>query len=284
MRYVSFSNKQGKETFGLVTEKGVIDVGARMGSLYPDLKSVIAANALSVVAKEMQDEIPDYALEGLDFLPTIPNPGKIICVGLNYENHRKETGRDKAEHPAIFVRFSDSQIGHNKAIIAPKVSDVLDYEGELAVIIGKGGRYIPKEDAFKYVAGYSCYNDATIRDWQRHTIQFTPGKNFPGTGAFGPYLVTHDEVEDFGDKGIRTILNGEIMQEAKLSDMIFDIPSIINYVSSFTPLSPGDVIATGTPGGVGFKRDPQVLMKPGDEVKIEVDGIGVLENTITKAS
>lgn len=282
MEFVSFLNRQGDESYGLVKNGGIVDVGARLGDRYPDLKSVIAAGALSEVSDEVQGIAPEYGTDEIEFLPVVTNPNKIFCVGLNYENHRKETGRAEADYPAIFVRFADSQVGHKQDILAPIVSDVLDFEGELAVVIGKSGRYIPKDAAIDHIAGYACYNDATVRDWQRHNIQFTPGKNFPSTGAFGPCLVTCDEVETLEDKGIRTILNGETMQEAKLGDMIFDIPTIISYISSFTPLSPGDVVATGTPGGVGFKRDPKVLMKPGDVVRVEVDGIGVLENTIAK--
>jgi 2-keto-4-pentenoate hydratase/2-oxohepta-3-ene-1,7-dioic acid hydratase in catechol pathway len=166
----------------------------------------------------------------------------------------------------------------------PKVSDCLDYEGELAIIIGSGGRYISEQDAMGCIAGFSCYNDATLRDWQRHTHQFTPGKNFPGTGAFGPYMVTPDEISGFSGLGIKTLLNGIVMQEAKLGDMIFGLPKLISYISGFTSLSPGDIICTGTPGGVGFKRDPQLFMKPGDLVEVIIDGVGHLVNKIEAES
>jgi len=175
-------------------------------------------------------------------------------------------------------------VGHGQAILRPRVSTQLDYEGELAVIIGRGGRYIRREDALSHVAGYAPYNDATLRDWQRHTHQFTPGKNFPATGGFGPWVVQANEVADLVALRLRTLLNGETMQEAGLDQLIFTIPHIIEYCSAFTRLEPGDVIATGTPGGVGFKRDPQVFMKPGDVIDVDISGIGRLSNTIADES
>jgi 2-keto-4-pentenoate hydratase/2-oxohepta-3-ene-1,7-dioic acid hydratase in catechol pathway len=165
-------------------------------------------------------------------------------------------------------------------IVRPRVSTQLDFEGELALIIGKPGRYIPRERAFEHIAGYSCYNDASVRDWQAHTHQFTPGKNFPNTGSFGPWMVTRDELPDLAERKILTRLNGEIVQQATLGQMIFDIPALVEYCSSFSRLEPGDVIITGTPGGVGVKRTPQLWMKPGDQVEVEVEGIGVLRNGI----
>ncbi len=221
-------------------------------------------------------------LDTLAWRPLIPNPGKILCVGLNYENHRKETGRAVVENPTIFTRFADSQTGHRADIVMPLESDRLDYEGELAVVIGRGGRRIPAARALDHVAGFSCYNDGSVRDWQNHTIQFTPGKNWPETGAFGPWLVTPDEFGAIGPQRIRTRLNGEVMQDAVLADMIFPVARLIEYISTFTPLSPGDVIVSGTPGGVGAKRNPPVFMKPGDTVEIEIDGIGILSNGIAR--
>jgi 2-keto-4-pentenoate hydratase/2-oxohepta-3-ene-1,7-dioic acid hydratase in catechol pathway len=222
----------------------------------------------------------DHQLAEIEFLPVINNPGKILCVGLNYEAHRQETGRAKTEHPTIFTRFADTLVGHESTATMPKVSNKLDYEGELAIIIGKAGRHISRENAMSHIAGYSCFNDITVRDWQRHTIQFTPGKNFPGTGGFGPYFVSAAEIEDINKLGIQTRLNGEVMQDANTELLIHDLPAILEYVSAFTALSPGDVIATGTPGGVGFKRDPQVFMKLGDEIVVEIEQIGLLRNGI----
>ena len=191
-----------------------------------------------------------------------------------------ETKRPDSKYPTIFTRFADSQIGHNGIIYKPRVSDALDYEGEMAVIIGKGGREITKKAAMGHVAGYACYNDATVRDWQRHTSQFTPGKNYPSTGGFGPFMVTTDEVGDYKKLKIQTRLNGNVMQDAKLSQLIFPIPELINYISSFSPLSPGDVIVSGTPGGVGDRREPPVYMKDGDLIEIEITKLGVLKNRV----
>jgi 2-keto-4-pentenoate hydratase/2-oxohepta-3-ene-1,7-dioic acid hydratase in catechol pathway len=250
-----------------------------LDDVHPTLRSAIVAGALSTDAiRQAGGEAIKVA--DIAFLPLIPDPGKILCVGLNYENHRKETGRAEVGNPTIFTRFADSQTGHRTAILRPRESTKLDYEGELAIVIGKGGRRIPAGDALDHIAGYSCYNDGSVRDWQAHTIQFTPGKNFPRTGAFGPWLVTPDEFGEPRDQRLQTRLNGEIMQDAVLADMIFPIARLVEYCSTFTPLSPGDVIVTGTPGGVGAKRDPQVFMKPGDRIEVEIDGIGILENEI----
>ena len=219
-------------------------------------------------------------LDGVTLLPVIPNPGKILCVGHNYEEHRQETGRAKTAHPSLFVRFADTLIGHEAPIVRPPVSTSLDFEGELAVVIGRGGFRVKPEQALDLVAGYSCFNDGSVRDWQWHTQQFTPGKNFPSTGAFGPALVTPDEVGTLDDLRIETRLNGDVVQSSTLGHMIFPVADIIAYVSSFTRLSPGDVIATGTPGGVGAKRQPPVWLKPGDVVEVDIAGVGVLRNGV----
>ncbi|MFN3434023.1 MAG: fumarylacetoacetate hydrolase family protein, partial [Sphingomonas sp.] len=200
-------------------------------------------------------------------LPVIPDPTKILCVGHNYETHRQETGRAKVEHPSIFIRFADTLLGADEAIVRPHVSMSLDYEAELAIVIGRGGRAIAEDAAMAHIAGYACFNDASVRDWQWHTTQFAPGKNFPATAPFGPELVTPDEIADLAAVRVVSRLNGDVMQEAPVGDMIFSIAKIISYVSAFTPLSPGDVIATGTPGGVGAKRQPPVWMAPGDTIE-----------------
>ena len=201
-------------------------------------------------------------------------------MGLNYETHRKETGRAEVVHPTIFARLASSQTAHLDPIRRPRVSTNLDFEGELAVVIGQPGRYINRAEAFEHVAGYSCYNDGSVRDWQYHTHQFTPGKNFPETGAFGPWMMTPDELGELAGLRISTQLNGAVVQEALLGQMIFDIPSIIEYCSSFTRLECGDVIATGTPGGVGAKRTPPLWMKPGDTVEVEIERLGILRNPV----
>ena len=221
-----------------------------------------------------------YPAAGITWLPVIPNPDKILCIGLNYETHRKETGRTEVENPTVFGRFANSQTGHLADIIRPTLSHDLDYEGELAVIIGKPGRHIARADAWSHIAGYACYNEGSVRDFQRHTHQFTPGKNFPGTGAFGPWMMTPDELGDVPPLRLQTRLNGQIVQDARIDQMIFDIPRQIEYCSSFTRLEPGDVIATGTPGGVGSRRTPPLWLKPGDIVEVEIDRLGVLRNGV----
>ncbi|MGJ5011829.1 fumarylacetoacetate hydrolase family protein [Bradyrhizobium oligotrophicum] len=278
MRFASFTIDNAP-TWGLVEGTDVADLGAVLRDRFPDLKSAIAADALKEAAAAASGA-RRHPLSAISFLPVIPNPDKILCIGLNYETHRKETGRSEVENPTVFGRFANSQTGHLTNIIRPRVSTDLDFEGELAIVIGKPGRYIPRSEAFKHIAGYACYNEGSVRDFQRHTHQFTPGKNFPATGAFGPWLVTPGEIDDLGSLRLQTRLNGEVVQDATISQMIFDIPRQIEYCSSFTRLEPGDVIATGTPGGVGSRRTPPLWMKPGDVVEVEIDKIGLLRNGI----
>jgi 2-keto-4-pentenoate hydratase/2-oxohepta-3-ene-1,7-dioic acid hydratase in catechol pathway len=268
----------GRTTWGIVEGETFWDVGAVLRGRYADLKSAIGSRLSGVAdARSSAAAVPTAKVI---WLPVIPNPDKILCVGLNYETHRKETGRAEVEHPTIFSRYANSQTGHLHPIVRPRVSTDLDFEGELAVIIGKAGRYISRADAMDHVVGYSCYNDGSIRDFQRHTHQFTPGKNFPDTGAFGPWMMTPDELGPLGELKLQTRLNGQVMQEARIKQMIFDIPRQIEYCSTFTRLEPGDVIVSGTPGGVGARREPPLWMKPGDVVEIEVERLGVLRNVV----
>jgi len=278
MRVVSFE-RNGKPSYGLLKDEAVVDVGSRLASRYRDLRAVLAAGALPELEK-VQKEAPSFKTNEVKFLPVIPNPEKILCVGLNYVSHRTETKRPETEHPSIFTRFADTQVGHLAPVLRPSFSTRFDYEGELALIIGRGGRHIAEQDVNAHIAGYSCYNDVSVRDWQRHTAQWTPGKNFPNTGAFGPALVTPDEIPDLGACKLTTRLNGQVMQQAPISDLIFTIPVIVSYVSKFTALNPGDVIATGTPGGVGDRREPPVYMKDGDVVEVDIDRIGLLRNIV----
>ena len=283
MKLASFE-QEGRRSYGAVESDRVADLGASLGDRFADLRAVLEADALGELANTLAGGgIEEHALADLQLLPPIGKPDKIICVGLNYESHRKETGRPKVEHPTLFTRFANTQIGHGAPILAPRQSTNVDYEGELAVIIGRGGRHIAESEALDHVAGYSCYNDVSIRDWQRHTSQFTPGKNFVATGPFGPWMVTADEIPDPSTLTLETRLNGERMQHATTDLLIFTIPVLINYISTFTRLEPGDVIVSGTPGGVGFKRDPQVFMKHGDQVEIEISGIGILANPVVDA-
>lgn len=278
MRYISFE-VGGRATYGYLTDNGVHDLGVRIGSLLPNMKSYLEAIELRMVRPSGQGTA-DHALSDITYLPPIADPGKIICVGLNYEGHRKETGRPKQSYPTLFARFPDTLIGHGTAIRRPAVSQALDYEGELAVVMGRSGYRIPVGEAASYVAGYSCFNDASLRDFQNHTHQFMPGKNFPATGGFGPAMVTPEEVGDLNTLKIETQLNGVVVQSARLDELIFSVEELIAYISTFTALAAGDVIVTGTPGGVGFKRSPPLYMKPGDVIEVEIDKVGQLRNDI----
>ena len=231
-------------------------------------------------ALEPESSMPSWALTDVEFLPPVADPLKILCVGLNYHEHVQETGRSPAGYPTLFTRFADTQIGHGAPIVGPAASDKLDWEGELAVLIGLPGRNIPEADALSHVGGYSCFNDVSVRDWQKHGTQWTPGKNFPATGPVGPWIVTADEIQDSSRLSIATRVNGITMQSANTSQLIFSIPQLIAYISRFTPLGTGDVICTGTPGGVGFARKPPLYLKDGDVVEVEIEGIGVLRNAV----
>ena len=278
MRLATFRTSMA-QSWGLIEGDEAVDVGQVLRDRFADLKAVLAADALAAV-REAAGQAPRLPLSAITWLPVIPNPDKILCIGLNYEMHRQETGRTEVENPTVFGRFANSQIGHGADMIRPRVSTDLDYEGELALIIGKAGRYITREASLDHVAGYAIYNEGSVRDFQRHTHQFTPGKNFPGTGAFGPWMMTPDELGDLPELRLQTRVNGEVVQDAKLGQMIFGIPQQIEYCSSFTRLEPGDVIVTGTPGGVGSKRKPPLWLKPGDTVEVEIDRLGVLRNGV----
>ncbi|MES2302528.1 MAG: fumarylacetoacetate hydrolase family protein, partial [Pseudomonadota bacterium] len=240
-RYISFRRPDGTPSFGRLDGETVHDLGPVGTRAW--LKDALGGDlaALTTTASFARSEVR--------LLPVVPNPDKILCVGLNYATHVAETGREQKEFPAIFTRYADSLIADGEALLRPKESVRFDYEGELAVVIGKPGRRIPRAKALDHVAGYSVFNDGSVRDWQRHNIQFTPGKTFPGTGAFGPSLVTPDELPDLASQRVQTRLNGALVQDQPISDMIWDIAFIIEYCSTFTPLNPGDVIVSGTPGG-----------------------------------
>jgi 2-keto-4-pentenoate hydratase/2-oxohepta-3-ene-1,7-dioic acid hydratase in catechol pathway len=278
MKIASF-RVQGRRTFGIVDGDRIADIGGLGLGGDAELRAALATGKLDELASR-KSAAASFSTGEVEWLPVIPNPDKILCVGVNYETHRQETGRKPSGYPTIFLRLANTQTGHGTAILRPKVSRDLDYEGELAVILGRPGRYIPEEEAMAYVAGYACYNDATLRDWQAHTQQFTPGKNFPRTGAFGPWMTTADEIPDVEALHLTTRLNGAVMQEGKLDQLIFSIPRLIAYCSSFTPLEAGDVISTGTPGGVGFKRTPPVFLKPGDRIEVDIPSVGTLLNSV----
>ncbi|VVD94684.1 fumarylacetoacetate hydrolase family protein [Pandoraea soli] len=279
MKLVSFSTSQGP-SFGVVRDDVIFDLGKRLEGRFADLKALIAADAFREAAQAIEGAQADYALSDVTLLPVIPNPEQIFCVGLNYAEHVKETQREVTEQPVIFMRLPASQVGHAQPMLRPPESQQFDYEGEIAVIIGRGGRRIAEADAWQHIAGYACYNDGSVRDWQRHTTQWGPGKNFYRTGAFGPWMVTRDEIAPNALMTLVTRLNGQEVQRATTEMLIHGIARQIAYLSTFTPLFAGDVIVTGTPGGVGAKRNPPLFMKPGDVVEVEVDRIGVLRNSI----
>ena len=279
MRLASY--RHGNETsWGVVTEQGILDAGTALGQRFPTLRALLTAGAVPLVASYAAGRAPDLARKDVAFLPVIPDPTKILCVGVNYLAHRQETGRAATPYPTLFTRFANTLVGHGASLIRPQVSTRFDYEAELAVIIGRAGRHIHRDRALDHVAGYACFNDATVRDWQQHTTQFTPGKNFVATGGFGPWMVTADEIPDPTKLEVILRLNGEEMQRSTTDLLIFDIPALIEYISTFTELVSGDVIATGTPGGVGWKRDPPVFLRDGDVAEVEVRGVGVLRNPV----
>ncbi|MBM3518080.1 MAG: fumarylacetoacetate hydrolase family protein [Alphaproteobacteria bacterium] len=278
MKLATFRTAQGA-SYGAVTAKGIVDLRRHLGNQYSDLRALIADNGFAKAAAHLSGA-PDYKEYDITWLPVIPNPDKILCVGLNYQDHVVETGRNNTEQPAIFVRVANSQVGHKQPLIRPRESTKLDYEAEIAIVIGEKGRRIAQKDAWDYICGYSCYNDGSVRDFQRHTVQWTAGKNFAQTGGFGPWMVTADEIPPGTKLTLSCRLNGERLQHSDTDHMIFKIPKIIEYCSTFTTLLPGDVIVTGSPGGVGSRREPPIWMKPSDKVKVEIDKIGILENSI----
>ena len=266
--------------YGSVVGEGIIDLTRRIGARYGDIRALLAGDGLAAAQQACAGQSPDLKLAQVRLLPVIPNPGKIFCIGLNYDDHRKEGNHQKTESPAVFVRFAESQVGHGQPMLRPRESTKFDYEGEIALIIGKSGRRIAEKDAWDYVSGYSCYNDGSVRDWQHATSQWTAGKNFAATGGFGPWMVTADEIAPGSVLTLVTRLNGVEMQRSTTEFLIHSIPRLISHLSTWVPLAPGDVIVSGTPGGVGARREPPVWMKAGDVVEIEVDKVGVLRNTV----
>jgi len=278
MKLASFS-VFGNPTYGAIIDDRIIDIGSRLKRQYPTLRAALAGNGLQNIADEAKTAKPELGFEQVTWLPPIPDPDKIICIGLNYKAHAAEAGMKAPEKPSLFIRLGNTLVPHGGSIVRPKISSQLDYEGELALIISKPGRHIAESDALKHIAGYSCFNDGSLRDIQfGHSV--AAGKNFIATGGFGPWIVTSDEIPDPSRLTLTTRLNGKEVQRGTTNDLIFTVPAIISYVSSFTELAPGDVIATGTPHGVGFARNPPLWMKPGDTVEVDISMIGVLRNHV----
>jgi 2-keto-4-pentenoate hydratase/2-oxohepta-3-ene-1,7-dioic acid hydratase in catechol pathway len=277
MRIASFL-RDGRPGYGIVRDGGIAAVRADWCDRYPDIVAVLAAGRLS----ELEDacDTATVSPSALRFLPAVPHPGKILCVGVNYRPHAEEMGRKLPDYPVLFVRFPDSIVGHGEQLVRPAVSEQFDFEGELAVVIGRTARHVPASRALEHVAGFTCFMDGSVRDWQRHTMQFTPGKNFRHSGAMGPWIATRDAVGDAADLPLTTRVNGAGMQQGRTSELIFGVPALIEYCSTFAELLPGDVIATGTPGGVGAGRTPPVWLRDGDVVSVDIGGIGRLENPV----
>jgi 2-keto-4-pentenoate hydratase/2-oxohepta-3-ene-1,7-dioic acid hydratase in catechol pathway len=268
----------GKTRFGAVVGDGVVDLDSKLGGKYSDLKALIAAGAYSDAARAADGASLDHKLSEIEYLPVIPDPGKIICVGINYKAHAAESGHAVAEKPNIFTKFTDTLVAHEGKMLRPKISQAFDFEGELALIIGTPGRYIKAEDALSHVAGYTCFCETSVRDFIK--VSLVTGKNFPSCAPLGPWMVTADEIPDPSKLHLRTLLNGTVMQESGLDMLIHSVPELIAYVSNFTPLAPGDIISTGTPEGIGAKRTPPVWMKPGDTLEVEISNIGTLRGHV----
>ena len=277
MRVASFEI-DGRRSYGVVRGEEVFEAKPEWRRRYRDLGEVLAAGVLADVPPNCESS--GREVSELHFLPVIPRPDKILCVGVNYRPHVIEMGRDVPEKPVVFVRFAGSLTGHGQPIIRPRVSEQYDFEGELAVVIGRRARHLSREQALDHVAGYTGFMDGSVRDWQRHTPQFTPGKNFEKSGSMGPWLVSADEIDDVDGIQLETRVNGAVMQQGRVAELIFDIPYLLEYCSTFTELLPGDVIATGTPGGVGAARQPPVWLRAGDEVVVDIGGIGQLRNPV----
>ncbi|MGI9308694.1 MAG: fumarylacetoacetate hydrolase family protein [Gammaproteobacteria bacterium] len=278
MKFSSFT-VDGRSSYGLVQDDQILEPEDQFRAQYPDLKSVLAGSTLQLAA--------DSAINGhtyqFDYVacePVIPNAGKILCVGVNYQAHMEEMFREMPKYPWLFVRFPDSQVGHKQDLVHPGVTDQYDFEGEFAFVIGKQAHRVAAQDALDYVAGYTCFMDGSVRDYQRHGSQFTPGKNFWHSGSMGPWFVSADKIPDPKSLTLETRLNGEVMQQGEVSDLKFGVAELIEYCSTFAKLMPGDVISTGTPSGVGAARTPPIWLQPGDRLEVEVSEIGVLKNSV----
>ena len=281
-RFATYSTG-GKTGYGAVIDGGIVDLSTRFGNEYPTLREAIAAGALTKLAEDAARRSPDHALEAVAFLPPIPSPEKIICIGVNYPDRNAEykDGEAAPKYPSIFMRTPRSFVGHDAPLVRPRASTQLDYEGEVALIIGKAGRHIPESTALDHIAAVTLCNEGTIRDWVRHAkFNVTQGKNFDSTGSLGPWLVPYSDETQIADIRLTTKVNGELRQDDRTSRLIFPFRYLINYISTFTTLVPGDIIVTGTPTGAGARFDPPRYLRPGDVVEVEAENIGVLRNAV----
>ncbi|WP_404288035.1 fumarylacetoacetate hydrolase family protein [Glutamicibacter arilaitensis] len=278
MQYVSFLAANGTETWGVVVDGTVYDLGPTGTNLAANVRELIEAGTFGTeLDLSGAPTLPEAEIE---HLPSITNPGKIICIGVNYLAHQEESGKTGQTAPTVFTRFADTQMGHLAPAVKPTSTTKFDYEGEMALVIGKEAWRVSEEDSWDHIAGYACYNDFSVRDWQKAASQWIPGKNFPATGGFGPYLVPAKDLGDVNKLTLETRVNGEVRQNAPVSNLVFNIPQLINYVTGFTKLNPGDVVVTGTPGGVGLFWGEDGLLNDGDVVEVEITGLGILRNTV----
>lgn len=279
MKLISYQ-RDGRSHFGAVTDTGIIELTDRLDGVV-DLVGLLGDKRLLALARKTIDAgTASYPLSDVELEPVIPRPGKVICVGINFTDHAAEAGRKIGQYPVIFQRYNETLIAHGAPLVRPKVSTHFDFEAELAVVIGKGGAHIDPADAMDHVAGYTCFNDASVRDWQFHTHQYGMGKNFRATAALGPWLVTADDIPDYRELTVTGVLNGAQVQEGRLASLAFDIPMLIAYVSQALTWNPGDILATGTPSGVGFKRTPPLFLKAGDRFEVIISQIGTLSNPV----
>jgi 2-keto-4-pentenoate hydratase/2-oxohepta-3-ene-1,7-dioic acid hydratase in catechol pathway len=277
----------GSRKYGAVTDGGIVDLSAMFGNEYPTLREVVAAGALTKLAEAGARRSPDHALDAITWLPPILAPEKIICIGVNYPDRNAEykDGQDAPKYPSMFMRTPRSFVGHETPLVRPRASAQLDYEGEVVLIIGKAGRHIPESAALHHIAAVTLCNEGTIRDWVRHAkFNVTQGKNFDATGSLGPWLVPYTEETQIADIRLTTRVNGETRQDDRTGRLIFGFRYLINYISTFTTLVPGDVIITGTPTGAGARFDPPRYLRPGDVVEVEADNIGLLRNGVIDES
>jgi 5-carboxymethyl-2-hydroxymuconate isomerase len=283
MKLVSFRHG-GRDKFGVALADGIVDLTTTMffgERMMRDLREVLAADAVDELRKAARGAKPDLGFSDVTFLLPVPRPGKILCVGRNYRAYHEVAAAGKPpEFPSIFGRLPESFVAHGEPIVRPAAFPKLDYEGELAVVIGRGGRRIAEAEALAHVAGYACLNEGSVRDWQGRGTQNFPSKNFDASGSIGPWIATADELPDPAKLRLRTRVNGEVRQDGTTDQMIFDVPFLISYVSQFTRLEPGDILATGSPGGSAIEMTPPRWLAPGDRLEVEIAGVGTLENSV----
>ncbi|MDA0824340.1 MAG: fumarylacetoacetate hydrolase family protein [Proteobacteria bacterium] len=282
MRLLSYE-LNGESAVGAVVDDGVVNITQRLGAGYGSLREILVADRINAVHAEIRGTSPDHPLSEVRYLPTVPDPEKIICIGVNYVNRNAEykDDSDLPKYPSVFMRTRESLVGHNEPLVRPPESNQLDYEGEIAIVIGREGRRIPEHQASTYIAGLSLLNEGSVRDWLRHAkFNVTQGKNFEKSGSLGPWMVTADEFSDYTNLSIATHVNGERRQFDTTANLLFPFNYLISYLSTFMRLKPGDIISTGTPNGAGARFDPPKYLKPGDVVEINSPTIGLLSNSI----